>query len=107
MMDNKIVNFPSTPRAAQIGRRLIPAKLRDARRALRLTQEDLGSRVGITRQAVSAFESGSKSPEPDTFAKLADALAQPRSFFMSDDLPVFGEFGPRFFRIRDLANCQN
>ncbi len=98
MTDNKIVNFPSAPRAAQIGRRLIPAKLRDARRALRLTQEDLGGRVGITRQAVSAFESGAKSPEPDTFAKLADVLVQPRSFFMSDNLPVFGEFGPRFFR---------
>jgi Zn-dependent peptidase ImmA (M78 family)/DNA-binding XRE family transcriptional regulator len=98
MMDNKVVNFPSASRAAQFGRRLIPTKLRDARRALRLTQEDLGSRVGVTRQAVSAFESGSKSPEPDTFDKLVDALAQPRSFFMSEDLPVFGKFGPRFFR---------
>lgn len=98
MTDSKIVNFPSASRAAHFGRRLIPAKLRDARRALRLTQEELGSQIGVTRQAISAFESGSKSPEPETFAKLADVLAQPRSFFMSDDLPVFGEFSPRFFR---------
>lgn len=98
MMDNKIVNFPNASHAAHFGRRLIPAKLRDARRALRLTQEELGKRTGVTRQAISAFESGTKSPEPDTFAKLADVLSQPRSFFMCDDLPVFGEFGPRFFR---------
>ncbi len=98
MTDNKIVNFPSASRAAQLGRRLIPTKLRDARRALRLTQEDLRGPVGITRQAESAFESCSKAPEPDTFDKLVDALTQPRFFFMGDDLPVFGEFGPRFFR---------
>lgn len=98
MTDNRIVNFPSASGAAHFGRRLIPARLRDARRALRLTQEELGRRIGVTRQAISSFESGARSPEPDTFAKLADELAQPRSFFMSNDLPVFGEFGPRFFR---------
>ncbi len=98
MTDNNIVQFPRTDRAALNGRRLIPSRLRDARRAMRFTQEDLGSRASVTRQAISAFESGSKSPDPDTFALITEALRQPPSYFTTEDGPTFGNFGTRFFR---------
>src|ERR1700722_12486738 len=98
MTDRNVVQFPSAGRAAHPGRRLIPTRLRDARKAMRMTQDELGGRAGVTRQAISAFEAGAKAPDPQTFGLLADALKQPTSFFTSEDRPIFGQFGPRFFR---------
>jgi len=45
-----------------------------ARRAAGLTQEQLGERVGVTRQAVSKWEAGTAMPDALTAAKLCDAL---------------------------------
>jgi Zn-dependent peptidase ImmA (M78 family)/transcriptional regulator with XRE-family HTH domain len=98
MTDNNVVHFPSAGRAAHPGRRLIPARLRDARKALRMTQDELGGLTGVTRQAISAFEAGSKSPDSDTFGKIVGALMQPYAFFTNEDRPTFGECGPYFFR---------
>lgn len=86
------------PRGFSLGHRLIPSRLRDARRALRMTQEQLGKLANVTRQAISSYESGEKLPDPTTFRLLVDALRQPASFFNTDDRPVFGQFSPRFFR---------
>jgi len=44
------------------------------RRAAGLTQEQLGERVGVTRQAVSKWEAGTAMPDALTAAKLCDAL---------------------------------
>ncbi len=98
MPARNVISFPSVGRAAPLGRRLIPDRLRDARKALRMTQDDLGRRVGVTRQAISSFESGAKSPDPETFVSLASALQQPHAFFTNEDRPIFGKFGSRFFR---------
>lgn len=78
--------------------RLVPSRLRDARKAARLSQEGLGDLVGVTRQAISAYERGNKSPEPEAFERLARSLEQPIAFFTNEDSPTFGEYGPRFFR---------
>ncbi|CAN5183441.1 XRE family transcriptional regulator [soil metagenome] len=99
MADSNVFDFPTpAARAAPAGRRLIPARLLDARKALRLTQEQLGSRVGVTRQSIAAYEAGDKTPEAETFAALAAELKQPIAFFTAADRPVFGEYSPRFFR---------
>ena len=44
------------------------------RRAAGLTQEQLGELVGVTRQAVSKWESGQTVPDALTVAKLCEAL---------------------------------
>ena len=93
MGSDNVLSFPNQPAL-----RLIPSRLRDARKAARLTQGDLGERVGVTRQAISAYERGDKTPEAATFRKLTEALAQPASFFTSEDRPTFGDFSTRFFR---------
>jgi transcriptional regulator with XRE-family HTH domain len=95
MATNKIVvQFPGpAARANQAGRLLIPSKLRDARKVARLSQGDLSDRIGVSRQAVSAYERGDKSPEPATFQKIADVLGQSVNFF-----PRFGNHGARFYR---------
>ena len=99
MATNKIVQFPTpAARANQAGRLLIPAKLRDARKVARLSQGDLGELIGVSRQAVSAYERGDKSPEPATFQKISEVLRQPVNFFTNPDSPRFGAAGTRFYR---------
>src|SRR6266446_2116744 len=97
MTNENVLPFPARyePQPAS---RLIPSRLRDARKVARLSQGDLGERCGVTRQAISAYERGDKSPEPATFRRLADALNQPISFFTTEDRPQFGNPGLKFFR---------
>ena len=99
MPSNKIVHFPSpAARASQAGRLLIPSKLRDARKVARLSQVELSELIGVSRQAVSAYERGDKSPEPSTFQRIAEVLNQPIRFFINPDAPQFGAEGARFYR---------
>jgi Zn-dependent peptidase ImmA (M78 family)/transcriptional regulator with XRE-family HTH domain len=99
MGNNRVIQFPSPPaRATQAGRLLIPSKLRDARKVARLSQGDLANLIGVSRQAVSAYECGDKSPEPATFQKIVEVLCQPVGFFTSADREVFGAQSARFYR---------
>jgi Zn-dependent peptidase ImmA (M78 family)/transcriptional regulator with XRE-family HTH domain len=95
--NDNVLHF-SFARPVRGGRLLIPARLKDARKFLRMSQEDLGDRIGVTRQAISQFERGDRLPDPDTFAALVSALEQPPGFFTSDDAPVFGDSTTRFYR---------
>jgi Zn-dependent peptidase ImmA (M78 family)/DNA-binding XRE family transcriptional regulator len=65
---------------------------------MRLSQEDLGEKIGVTRQAISQFERGDRSPDAETFSAIAAVLEQPVGFFTTDEAPVFGEYSTRFYR---------
>jgi Zn-dependent peptidase ImmA (M78 family)/transcriptional regulator with XRE-family HTH domain len=98
-MPSSVVQFPGPAvRALQAGRLLIPSRLRDARKVGRLSQTELAERIGVSRQAVSAYERGDKSPEPATFQKIADILQQPVAFFTNGDGAAFGASTTKFFR---------
>lgn len=97
MADEKVVQFPAA-RSSSVGRLLIPGRLRDARKVARLSQGELGEIVGVTRQSISAYERGDKTPESPTFQRIASALNQPVQYFTNAASPVFGEFSTRFFR---------
>lgn len=99
MGDNdNIVRFPSAARDNHHGRRLIPARLLEARLASRLNQTELATAIGVSRQAISFYEQGVKTPEPETMRALASALGQPVSFFTKSDIHTFGNHSVNFFR---------
>ncbi len=50
----------------------INQNLRDLRQLAGMTQEEVASRVGLTRQAVSGYESGRTQPDLDMLEKLAE-----------------------------------
>lgn len=52
----------------------IGLKIRAARKALDLTLEELGKRIGVTNQALSAIERGEKNPSRQTLINLARVL---------------------------------
>lgn len=64
------------------------------RKAAGLTQEQLGARVGVTRQAVSKWESGQVSPDVATVARLCGALNVSADFLVLGREPVDTEATP-------------
>ena len=96
--ENNILQFPSAAHVDRIGRLLIPERLTEARLAARITQTELAERVGVSRQAVSSYEQGDKSPEPGVMARIAGVLKQPMPFFTKETRADFGKHSANFFR---------
>jgi Zn-dependent peptidase ImmA (M78 family)/transcriptional regulator with XRE-family HTH domain len=78
--------------------RLIPERLREARDAKEMTMEELGAAVGVTRQAISFYESGDREPDPETLIRIVAILGQTLSFFTTDRPQNLGKRGTMFFR---------
>lgn len=97
-MVNKILDFPPHHQTSSQRTKLIPSRLRDARKLARLSQGELGDLVGVSRQSISFYEKGDKSPEPDTFQRIKDVLQQPVGYFTNPDCSGFGNQGTRFYR---------
>lgn len=98
MTDSNIFAFPTAAPNESSGRRLIPARLVEARAAAKLNQSELANQVGVSRQAVSSYEQGIKFPEPDTMTAIAKALEQPVNYFVTEPAPNFGPLSANFFR---------
>ena len=60
-----------------VRRRVIGARIREARLYANLTQEKLAELAGMDRQAVNRIEQGHASPLLDNLIRLADALGVP------------------------------
>lgn len=93
-----ILQFPKTAHIGHSGRFLIPARLTEARLAARLTQTDVAARVGVSRQAISSYELGNKSPEPSVLCLISEVLGQPVNFFTKPEHSTFGRQSANFFR---------
>lgn len=81
-----------------------PERLTEARQSKGLNMTDLANLVGVTRQAISAFEKGIDAPSSETLLRLSNVLSMPREFFT---LEVVGEqrlSSPIFFRSRKTTN---
>lgn len=96
--ENKVLKFPGAAHRTATGRLLIPGRLTEARLAACFTQTELAARVGVSRQAISSYESGEKSPEPLVLHRLAAELSQPVNFFTKTEHLAFGRKSANFFR---------
>ena len=56
----------------------IGKRIRDARKAAGLTQEELAERIGTSSVAVAQWETGRRNPKMGTVSKLAAALDEPQ-----------------------------
>lgn len=60
----------------------IGARIRQARKAKGLTQEELGKLLHVTGAAISHFERGRRDVDAKTLAKIARVLEKPIDFFL-------------------------
>ena len=96
--NDNVIDLRDTIPSSRSRYQLIAARLTEARFAKRMTQTDLARAIGVSRQAVSAYELDAKRPEPSTMMKIAETLEQPISFFTREVWPDFGTRSALFFR---------
>lgn len=51
---------------------LIGEKIKELRKNSKITQEQLGNAIGVSKMAISYFEKGKKSPGRESLEKIAD-----------------------------------
>lgn len=79
----------------------IGSRIRERRRELGLSQQQLGDRVKITKAAISAIESGkTKSPTPRTLFDISEALACSAEYLLNGD----NEQHPADASVQDTAD---
>lgn len=66
-------------------------KLAEARKKQNLTQEQLAERLGVTRQAVSRWESGTAYPETDKIVRMAQILEVSCDYLLQDSVNETGK----------------
>lgn len=67
-------------------------KVREARQLLKLTQEDLGQLIGVSKRAVLSYETAGVRPRQNVLKKLAEALRVSVEYLDRDELedPLYG-----------------
>lgn len=66
-------------------------KLAEARKKQNLTQEQLAERLGVTRQAVSRWESDAAYPETDKIVRMAQILEVSCDYLLQDGVDETGK----------------
>ena len=68
----------------------IPIRLKEARKNAKITQKDLGVRVGMEPSSASSrmnhYEKGRHVPDIDTLQRIADELGVPLNYFFCDSI---------------------
>lgn len=58
--------------------------IRAYREQIGMSQEELGSRLGVTRQTIAAWENGDRAPSLEQFARIARALNVPMDLLLAE-----------------------
>lgn len=83
-------------------RNRIAERIRERRRDLRLTQEELAERADLSANYIARLELGSKTPSLSTMVRLAKALDISES-----DLLASGAEGKWLDELHEIANALN
>lgn len=84
---------------------LQPNRIREARLFRELTQGDVAEAVGVTKQAVSQYETGVITPTTDIIMKLSEVLDFPLAYFSKSYHREL--LTPIFFRKRKTSTKKN
>lgn len=83
-------------------------RLRFAREAARLSQEELAERVELTRLTIARYESGRLKPSFERLVPIAAALSQPLWwFFTQEDNSSVGAEGVRETALQEIVDRLN
>lgn len=76
----------------------VGSHLREARKIRGQTATALAEQLGLTKQAISSYETGHKSPSPEVSDRISEILDLPIEFFLSKDSGRSRDISPRFYR---------
>lgn len=63
-------------------------RLKEYRREHNLTQQELGDKVGLTKQAISRYEAGPRVPNVRIAARFAEVMGVSLSWLSGEDEPA-------------------
>ncbi|WP_318521970.1 helix-turn-helix domain-containing protein [Photobacterium leiognathi] len=67
----------------------VPVRLKEIRKKTKISQKELGIRIGIDESSASArmnqYEKGKHTPDISTLKKMADELGVPLNYFFCED----------------------
>lgn len=66
------------------------------RKELRLTQEELAEKAGLTSQTISTVETGTKALRPENIARLCEALDTSADYLLFGKISDMHQQGPSF-----------
>ncbi len=87
-------------------RERIGENLRRARQELRLSQSTVAEELGVSRQAVSAAESGKRAITVEELLKLANLYRRPPDFFLNAASPGFVELSTSRIQRRENVRAK-
>ena len=64
---------------------LIGSRIRDLRKKLNLTLQELGEMINVTKVSISCYENETRSPDIETFESLINALNTTPDFLLGRD----------------------
>ncbi len=70
---------------------LFSKRLKELRKNAGLTQQELGSKVGVTKVSICCYENGTRIPTLDTLIDIANALGVELSYLLGVDYFVVAE----------------
>jgi len=73
--------------------RIIPERIREAREAAGLTDEQFAESLDVSRQFVGKLETGQAGPGGDTYSRIIAITNQPPNFFTTDRMRKLERFG--------------
>ena len=76
-------------------------KITALRKKTCITQEEFADRLGVTRQAVSKWESGSAYPETDTIIRIAELFGVTCDYLLRENAVPQGQHQPKIYHNDD------
>ena len=70
---------------------LFTKRLKEFRKAAHLTQQELGSKVFVSKSSISSYENGTKQPKLETLVLLADVFHTSIDQLLGKDLYMIAE----------------
>ena len=71
-------------------------KLRELRKQKKLTQADLGSKIGVSPSAIGMYEQGNREPDNDTLLKLCEVFNVTTDYLINSELKQSIFFSPDY-----------
>ena len=70
---------------------MIGKRVKELRIEKGLSQQELGSAIGVTKVSICGYENGTRLPNLEKLVKLADALETTTDFLLGREIPVMNE----------------
>ena len=86
-------------------------RIREARMAARMSQEDLGNKLDVSFQQIQKYEKGTNRVSVGRIQQIAEALGKPVSFFLNHSDDVHTKADPNLTRMLtskegyEIASC--